>query len=118
MAIISSHILNTMDGTHANGIKASFFKLISPSKKELVFDTYTDEGGRMLKEISLTEEDCEFKFELVFNTEEYFANQNPSKWKKRTVSEVVIRISLDDPQKKYHIPIMLSPNNYSIWWSE
>ena len=34
------------------------------------------------------------------------------------VSEIVVRFNMENPNKKYHIPIIISPNGYSIWWSE
>ena len=38
--------------------------------------------------------------------------------KDRVVEEVVIRFKMPNKNKKYHFPIILSPNSYSIWWSE
>tara|TARA_B100001123_G_C14866783_1_gene850279 strand:- start:15 stop:371 length:357 start_codon:yes stop_codon:yes gene_type:complete len=118
MAILSSHILNSIDGTHAKGIKAKLQKLISKNKKLLVLETETDEGGRILENLKLNNQDCLCKFELVLQTGEYFSKQNISDWNKKIVNEIVIHFTMEDPNKKYHIPIMVSPNSYSVWWSE
>ena len=118
MAIISSHILNSVNGTHASGIKAYLFKVDSENKKILVLETYTDPSGRISEKLTLSEQDCLSKFELVLQTGEYFSKQNIPDWNKKIVNEVVIHFSMEDPNKKYHLPIMLAPNNYSVWWSE
>ena len=33
------------------------------------------------------------------------------------MAEVVVRFSMADITARYHIPVILSPNSYSIWWS-
>ena len=38
--------------------------------------------------------------------------------KKNIVSEVTVKFKMEDPVKKYHLPLIISPNGYSIWWSE
>ena len=38
--------------------------------------------------------------------------------KKKVVSEIIIKFKMEDPKKKYHLPIIISPNGYSIWWSQ
>ena len=40
------------------------------------------------------------------------------KEEERIVSEIVIKFKMSDPKKKYHLPIIISPNGYSIWWSK
>jgi 5-hydroxyisourate hydrolase len=34
------------------------------------------------------------------------------------VSEIIVKFKMEDPKKKYHLPIIISPNGYSIWWSK
>ena len=37
---------------------------------------------------------------------------------KNIVSEIIVRFRMEDDNKKYHIPIIIAPNSYSIWWSQ
>ena len=111
MATISSHLLNSVDGTHANGIKVTIYQINSSGEKKIFFETETDEGGRILKDFELSNNDCVCEYEMVCKTADYFSE-------KKIVSEIIIKFKMEDPKKKYHLPIIISPNGYSIWWSQ
>ena len=111
MATFSSHLLNSINGTHASGLKVSIFQINPKGEKKIFFETKTDEGGRILKDFDLTNEDCICDYEMVCNSGDYFEE-------KRIISEIVVKFKMKDPKKKYHFPIIISPNSYSIWWSE
>ena len=55
--------------------------------------------------------DCLLKYELIFNLEKYYK-------KKTNVSDIVIKFNMKNPKKKYHIPVIIAPNGYSVWWSK
>jgi 5-hydroxyisourate hydrolase len=50
-------------------------------------------------------------------TGNYFVAQSLPQPTKQIVKEVVIRFSMPDPNGSYHIPLMIAPNSYSVWWS-
>ena len=118
MAIFSSHILNSLNGKHASNVKFSIFKINSEGIKDLFFEESTDEGGRLIREIELSKDDCLCTFEMVVYLGDYFNTNGKEFAKDRIVSEIVVRFNMEDSTKKYHIPIIISPNGYSIWWSE
>ena len=111
MATLSSHLLNSVDGTHANGVKVIINQINLSGDKITFFETETDSGGRILKDFNLSENDCKCDYEMVCKTSDYFSE-------KKIVSEIIIKFRMEDPKKKYHLPIIISPNGYSIWWSQ
>ena len=111
MATLSSHLLNSVDGTHANGVKVIINQINLSGDKITFFETETDSGGRILKDFNLSEDDCKCDYEMICKTSDYFS-------KKKIVSEIIIKFRMEDPEKKYHLPIIISPNGYSIWWSQ
>ena len=111
MATLSSHLLNSVDGTHASGVKVTINQINSLGVKKIFFETETDNGGRILKDFELSNDDCECDYEMVCKTANYF-------YKKKIISEIIIKIRMEEPKKKYHLPIIISPNGYSIWWSQ
>ena len=111
MGTFSSHLLNSTDGTHAGGVKVIIYKINTNGDKKKYFESETDDGGRILKEFNLTEEDCLCDYEMLCKTGNYFSEE-------RIVSEIIVKFKMPDPNKKYHLPIIIAPNGYSIWWSK
>ncbi|MAJ66350.1 MAG: hypothetical protein EVA75_00930 [Candidatus Pelagibacterales bacterium] len=109
MAIFSSHLLNSVNGTHANGVKVIINQINSSGVKKIFLETETDQGGRILKDFELSKDDCACDYEMVCKTADYFSE-------KKIVSEIIVKFKMEDPKKKYHLPIIISPNGYSIWW--
>ena len=75
MATISSHLLNSVDGTHANGVKVTIYQINSSGEKKIFFETETDEGGRILKDFELSNNDCACEYEMVCKTADYFSEK-------------------------------------------
>ena len=111
MAILSSHLLNSVNGTHASGVKIIIFQIKKSGEKNIFFETKTDLGGRIMKDFELSNDDCKCEYEMICKTADYFLE-------KKIISEIIIKFKMEDPKKKYHIPIIISPNGYSIWWSD
>ena len=111
MATLSSHLLNSVEGTHASGVKVIINQINSSGEKVIFFESETDNGGRILKDFDLSTNDCNCDYEMVCKTADYFSE-------KKIVSEIIIKFRMEDPKKKYHLPIIISPNGYSIWWSQ
>ena len=102
MATLSSHLLNSTNGTHASGVKVIIYQINSNGDKKKILETKTDDGGRILKDFDLTKEDCLCDYEIICKTADYFSEKN-------IVSEIVVRFKMEDPKKKisftnYHIP--------------
>jgi|TARA_B100001094_G_C18082915_1_gene746179 5-hydroxyisourate hydrolase len=111
MATLSSHLLNSVNGTHASGVSVVINQINPSGDKKIFFETKTDESGRILKDFELTSEDCACDYEMVCKTADYFLEKN-------IVTEIIIKFKMEDPKKKYHLPIIMSPNSYTIWWSK
>ena len=111
MATLSSHLLNSVNGTHASNVDIIIYQIKSNGEKKIFYETKTDSGGRLLKDFNLNDEDCKSQYEIVCKNGNYFL-------KKKIVSEIIVKFKMEDPNKKYHIPIIISPNGYSIWWSD
>ena len=118
MAILSSHLLNSVNGKHAGKVNIKIFIIDQNGNKDIFLKTSTDIGGRMSEEFSLSEKDKSCEFEMVVASGEYFSRSSVEDLSERIVSEIVIKFTMKDNNKKYHIPIIMSPNSYSVWWSE
>ena len=115
MAIISSHTLNSVDGTHAGGIAVTLYAIASDGTRSAIFETVMDDGGRFNETIDTPPEAA--PFELVFQTGDYFAARSQQTDTHQILREIVIRFEISVQQERYHFPLMLAPNSYSMWWS-
>jgi 5-hydroxyisourate hydrolase len=107
MATVSSHILDSVSGRSARGIRCQLFQLGGETSARLVFDVVAD--------VEVDDSVRGREFELVFHGRDYFAAQSLAA--DSMVKTVVIRFVMDDDAKRYHLPLMLSPHSYSTWWS-
>ena len=75
MATLSSHLLNSVNGTHASNVDIIIYQIKSNGEKKVFYETKTDAGGRLLKEFNLNDEDCKSDYEMVCKTGDYFSEE-------------------------------------------
>jgi len=95
-------------------IRVQLFRLISDTEWEPVFDMVSDEQGRLSQTVQVPGEQT---FELVLHSRAYFENRTGKIDGSQNMPTVVIRFSMKERQQRYHIPIVLSPHSYTVWWS-
>lgn len=118
LAIVSTHTLDSVNGSHAGGVGVELFRLDGSGLRVSLFETQTDAGGRLSQDVALDTAPVDARYELVFQTGLYFANHPSAGLAGRIVEEIVVRFRMPDPDARYHIPLMLAPNSCSVWWSD
>jgi len=111
MAVISAHILDSVKGASAAGIRCQLLQLTPVEQKQVVFDVIADHEGRICETVQIDSDTLGSEFELVMHAADYFQTDSSA------VPVVVIRFIIGDADKRYHMPVMLSPHSYSTWWS-
>ena len=114
MAIVSSHALNAVDGTHAGGIIVKFKSL---SNERYFFSSIMDSGGRLKEEINPNLIDINEYCELTFYTQDYWNKKGLFDEKNQILNEIIFRFKMINVNSSYHIPIIISPHSYSVWLS-
>ena len=114
MATISSHVLDAVVGSHAAGIRVECY-LLSGDGRKLVFDVTANSEGRINMEVGALKP--EEQYELVFYAKDYFAKAPLPVQGDPVMTEVVTRLSVTSDHAKYHVPVVLSPHSYTVWWS-
>ena len=117
MATLSTHTLNSVDGTHAAQVGIALLRIAPDGARTSIFDKSTDTGGRLSERIDPALVDPAADYELVFQTGAYFATRGLALPGLRLQKEVVIRFCMPDPQAAYHMPLVMAPNGYSVWLS-
>jgi 5-hydroxyisourate hydrolase len=114
MATVSTHLLDSVTGTHAAGVRSQLFRLDGDAGRRLLFDVATDNEGRIVEKVEIGD-DTNAEFELVFHARDYFVARGQGG--DSPLNCVVIRFVMQDDARRYHLPVMLAPHSYSTWWS-
>ena len=85
MATLSSHLLNSVNGTHAGGVKVIIYQINSSSNKKIFFETETDDGGRIIK-------DFELSSDIVIANMKWFAKQQIIFLKKKLFQKLLLNL--------------------------
>lgn len=112
MAIVSSHLLNSTDGTHAGYIPV---RLIDCESGALLFEKQSDPGGRLHVTIDASAIQPDSRYELIFNCADYWherGNTGP-----HVLDEIILSFRMPEPHARYHMPVIIAPNGYSCWKS-
>lgn len=114
---LSTHVLNGTDGTHADGVGITLFRIAPTSPPEKIFEDKTNEGGRLVREVDLAQYSPNDQFELVFAVGTYWQSFSSVQGSIQVLEEIVVRFKVPDKSARYHFPIISSPNSYSMWWT-
>ena len=118
MAVLSSHLLNGVDGTHAGEVTVTLIQIAADGERSVVFEEKSDQGGRFLQDVAVvTDSGYGYGYEMVIASGAYFSRRDIPVTGTQILREIVIRFSMPDPDARYHIPVIMSPNSYSCWWS-
>lgn len=109
-ATISTHVLNGADGSHAGGVRV---RLVNLTTGAALFVAETDSGGRLSRQIDLTGAGPADRYELGFG----LRSVPTAHERDAHMEEIALRFTMPEPERRYHIPLILSPNAASLWWS-
>ena len=113
MARISSHLLNGADGTHAAGVA---MRLVCVDAGRELLGAKTDSSGRISELVDRSNFGPDAVFEISFSTGAY--------WRSRGITgahileEIAFRFTMPEPEARYHLPLIISPNGHSGWVSQ
>jgi len=105
MSKLTTHVLDTMRGRPAAGVKIELWSL---DKKALLQTVQTNSDGRtdvpLLEGTSM----AAGHYELIFFVGDYFGE-------KKFLDRVPVRFAISDANAKYHVPLLVSPWSYTTY---
>ncbi|HEX8279819.1 MAG TPA: hydroxyisourate hydrolase [Chthoniobacterales bacterium] len=105
MSTLSTHVLDTMRGRPAAGIK---IELRSVATSQAIKIVETNADGRTDAPLLSGDEFAPGEYELVFHVGDYFGER-------RFLDHVPVRFIISDASAKYHVPLLVSPWAYSTY---
>ena len=111
MPSISTHVLNSENGTHVAGLTVTLTLIGPDGAKKTRFSETTDSGGRILESF-----DSPFKNHEIFEIEFKLSDIHMKK-KGIYCRDIIFRVSFNSENEIFHIPIIVSQNGASSWWT-
>jgi 5-hydroxyisourate hydrolase len=105
---ITTHVLNAVQGLPAPGVAVQLFAQRNENW-ELIAEAVTDADGRA-KQLG-PETVAAGTYRLRFDTGAYFASSDTPTF----FPEALLTFVVDDEQRHYHVPLLLSPFAYSTY---
>jgi 5-hydroxyisourate hydrolase len=101
---ISTHVLDLETGEPAAGFPVALFRVEADGTPALLAEAETDADGRVRALLSgaLTPA----SYQLVFDVAAYYAADDDDV---AFFENMVVGFRIDDPERSYHVPLLLSP---------
>lgn len=100
---LTTHVLDTMRGRPAAGMKIDLYSL-----GELIKSITTNADGRTDTPLLSEDEFAVGTYELVFHVGDYFGDRS-------FLDQVPVRFIVSDANTKYHVPLLVTPWAYSTY---
>jgi 5-hydroxyisourate hydrolase len=104
---ISTHVLDLGSGEPAAGVPVALFRVGDDGQPELVSEAETDADGRVH---ALLSDDLTIgSYQLVFDVAAYLEEDA------EFFENVAVGFRIDDPERSYHVPLLLSAFSLSTY---
>lgn len=114
MARLSTHVLDTVKGGPAAGMRIDLHRIDAEGLPRHVATVTTDADGRTAAPLLTGDAIPAGTYRLTFHVGDYFAAAG-SPDACRFLREVPVVFGVDDPAANYHVPLLVSPWSYSTY---
>ena len=114
MGRLSTHILDTVHGRPAAGMRIALYACADDARR-LLKTVCTNQDGRTGEPLLEGAAMAAGSYELVFHAGEYFRAQGERLEEPAFLDLVVVRFGIADPAANYHVPLLVSPYAYSTY---
>ena len=118
MAIFSTHLLNSLDGTHLSNVNVELVEISYDGHRKIIANQKTDSGGRISLEFNPTISDNIDHEVIVSLPNSFYCLDHEDQTQKNVqVRNVSVGIKFEKANGSYHMPFILSPYGFSSWVS-
>jgi 5-hydroxyisourate hydrolase len=114
VARISTHVLDTVKGGPAAGIRVDLYR-IEGEGREHCATAVTNSDGRTSEPLLAGDRLPTGVYELVFGAGAYLRDAGFARLEPAFLDQVVIRFGVSDQGGNYHVPLLLAPHGYSTY---
>lgn len=110
---LTTHVLDTANGTPAQGMRITLFDLSGGARTQLA-EVTTNSDGRTDGPILPAEKFRTGQYELVFHVGEWLDRLGHQAAQPRFLDEVPLRFGMSEDDH-YHVPLLISPYGFSTY---
>ncbi|EKS31104.1 hydroxyisourate hydrolase [Afipia felis] len=110
---LTTHVLDTSNGTPAANMGVSLFRITS-SDREFLTTVRTNGDGRCDSPLLSGPKMAEGCYELLFNYGEYL-QRTSALGEALFLEEIPVRFQITDTSRHYHVPLLVAPFGYSTY---
>jgi 5-hydroxyisourate hydrolase len=114
MGRLSTHVLDTVKGRAAAGVRVELHRLGADGTRVLLADVVTNADGRTDAPLLTGEAMTTGCHELTFHVGAYFAGAADDAGN-AFLDLVPVRFGISDADGHYHVPLLVSPHAYSTY---
>ena len=114
MGRLSTHVLDTVAGKPATGVRIDF-SLLEGERWRLIKTVRTNADGRTDEPLMAGDAMLAGEFKLVFHVAEYFRGQGVELPDPPFLDRVPLRFGIADREAHYHVPLLCTPWSYSTY---
>jgi 2-oxo-4-hydroxy-4-carboxy-5-ureidoimidazoline decarboxylase len=105
---LSTHVLDSYHGEPGVGIGVVLFE-VGASGRARITETVTNAAGRTDEPLIHGKPLRRGRYELVFGTEAYFRRRGVALPDVPFIGDAVLRFGIDQPEGRYHVPLVVTP---------
>ena len=114
MAHLSTHVLDTARGIPAKGLRIELYRIEDTARRRVATGV-TNADGRIAAPL-ISGELLEIGvYELVFHAGDYLRSAGLQVKEPAFLDQIVVRFGVAEPDRNYHVPLLLSPFGYSTY---
>ena len=115
MAGLTTHVLDTVHGRPAAGMRVELSRLDPANgERQEIKAVHTNENGRTDAPLLTADELTSGVYEIIFDVGEYF-DGTPGVPSPPFLDRVPVRFGIADASVHYHVPLLVSPWSYSTY---
>lgn len=115
MGRLSTHVLDTMHGVPASGMRIEFLEARADGGWDHVKTVITNADGRTDAPVLASEEMRQGRFQLRFAVADYFRAKGVILPEPAFLDFVPLHFGIADPTGHYHVPLLCTPWSFSTY---
>jgi 5-hydroxyisourate hydrolase len=114
MGRLSTHVLDTVNGRPAAGVRIELHRLDGEAR-EPVAETRTNADGRTDAPLMTGDAMRAGAYEILFHVGDYFRAAGVATADPAFLDVIPVRFAIADAEGHYHVPLLVSPWSYSTY---